>query len=456
MEIKFDKRNYRKHSDSNKRKIKKSLQECGAGRSVLVDADDTLIAGNGVFEQAQAMGIPTRVIETDGTELVVVKRTDLRTDDDKRKLLAMADNSTSDNVEWDMEMLQADFEVDGLNDWGIDVDLPVDDEELNRGGQNEKNEQAEKLIIDAWHRYCGEFVAQLDILETQGYIMQGMTPAYAQIQFLKAKYYGAKYQRKNSLIFTPMQFKTSAQKRSYYDQLIESKTKDAGIAGFRAVSNDGNLTAIFGTSYPIGGARMPLDFPVEIARDLISKYANKGRVLDPCHGWGGRLVSALLEEVEEYVGVDPSPYASEGVAKIYDTFQQYQDTKCKLIAKPYEKVADDELGGLFDFALTSPPYFDVEKYDGEETSTKLYNNFRLWVDMFYEPLICNTISRLKDGGVFALQVGSQSYDLKGEAIRICKKHRYKFDVQGKNILGTNNALHKTDEDRGETIIIISK
>jgi hypothetical protein len=46
--------------------------------------------------------------------------------------------------------------------------------------------------------------------------------------------------------------------------------------------------------------------------------------------------------------------------------------------------------------------------------------------------------------------------LKGEAIRICKKHGYKFDVQGKNILGINNALHKTDEDRGETIIIISK
>lgn len=112
MEIKFDKRNYRKHSDSNKRKIKKSLQECGAGRSVLVDADDTLIAGNGVFEQAQAMGIPTRVIETDGTELVVVKRTDLRTNDDKRKLLAMADNATSDNVEWDVDMMVQDFDAE--------------------------------------------------------------------------------------------------------------------------------------------------------------------------------------------------------------------------------------------------------------------------------------------------------------------------------------------------------
>lgn len=131
MEIKFDKRNYRKHSDGNKRKIKKSLQECGAGRSVLIDADDTLIAGNGVFEQAQAMGIPTRVIETDGTELVVVKRTDLRTDDDKRKLLAMADNATSDNVEWDFEMALQDFDEGTLNDWDIHIAKTLSEDELN-------------------------------------------------------------------------------------------------------------------------------------------------------------------------------------------------------------------------------------------------------------------------------------------------------------------------------------
>lgn len=131
MKIKFDKRNYRKHSDGNKRKIKKSLQECGAGRSVLVDADDTLIAGNGVFEQAQAMGIPTRVIETDGTELVVVKRTDLRTDDDKRKLLAMADNATSDNVEWEDNLLTDDFGLDVLDDWDIKLKEQKESKDLS-------------------------------------------------------------------------------------------------------------------------------------------------------------------------------------------------------------------------------------------------------------------------------------------------------------------------------------
>lgn len=127
MKITFDKKNYRKHSEQNKKRIRKSLTECGAGRSVLVDKDGCLIAGNGVFEQAEKMGIPMRVIETDGTELVVVKRTDLRTDDDKRKLLAMADNATSDNVEWDDVAINADFGVETLQDWGIVVDFEVDE-----------------------------------------------------------------------------------------------------------------------------------------------------------------------------------------------------------------------------------------------------------------------------------------------------------------------------------------
>lgn len=122
MQITFDKRNYRKHSEQNKKRIRKSLTECGAGRSVLVDKDGCLIAGNGVYEQAEKMGIRTRVVETDGTELVVVKRTDIGTDDPKRKTLAKADNATSDNVEWDIPMLLEDFSVEELSDWGIRSD----------------------------------------------------------------------------------------------------------------------------------------------------------------------------------------------------------------------------------------------------------------------------------------------------------------------------------------------
>ena len=126
-EIKFDKRNYRKHDKKNKSLIKKSLEKFGAGRSIVVDAEGEIIGGNGVYEQAQKLGLKTRVVETDGSELVVVKRTDLKTDDEKRKALAVMDNSTSDTSEFDMELLTADFSVDELEDFGIE--LPEDEEE---------------------------------------------------------------------------------------------------------------------------------------------------------------------------------------------------------------------------------------------------------------------------------------------------------------------------------------
>lgn len=121
MAIKLDRRNYRKHDDKNKNLIKKSLEECGAGRSIVVDAEDEIIAGNGVFEQAQKLNIPVKVVETDGSELVVVKRTDLKSDDERRKRLAVMDNSTSDNSEFDLVMLSEDFALDDLAVMGIEM-----------------------------------------------------------------------------------------------------------------------------------------------------------------------------------------------------------------------------------------------------------------------------------------------------------------------------------------------
>ena len=131
MEIKFDKRNYRKHDKRNKSLIKKSLEKFGAGRSIVVDAEGEIIGGNGVYEQAQKLGLKTKIVETDGSELVVVKRTDLKTDDEKRKALAVMDNSTSDTSEFDLELLTADFSVDELEDFGIE--LPEEKEENESG-----------------------------------------------------------------------------------------------------------------------------------------------------------------------------------------------------------------------------------------------------------------------------------------------------------------------------------
>ena len=122
-DLKQDKRNYRKHNQRNLDLIKKSVKEVGLGRSVVIDNENEIICGNGLVSTLDK-NTPVKIIETDGSELVVVKRTDLATNDEKRKQLAIMDNSSSDSSEFDFELLSADFDYKILADWGIDIEVP--------------------------------------------------------------------------------------------------------------------------------------------------------------------------------------------------------------------------------------------------------------------------------------------------------------------------------------------
>ena len=117
--IRFDKKNFRTHSSRNKELIRKSLEEYGAGRSILLDSEGEIIAGNGVLEQANELGIPVRVVETDGTELIAVKRNDLNTNSSKRKKLAFADNAISDRVTWNFPNLESEFTVEEIKQFDV-------------------------------------------------------------------------------------------------------------------------------------------------------------------------------------------------------------------------------------------------------------------------------------------------------------------------------------------------
>jgi DNA modification methylase len=167
-DIKFDKHNYRKHSAENQKLIKKSLEETGFGRSVLIDSENCLIAGNGVVSQLPK-NTKIKVVETDGTEMVVVKRTDLKTADKKRKELARNDNATANNVEWEQEELKQDFSLDELKAWGIE-ELPAIETELEEVKEDEVPEQVETKCKrgDIWqlgeHRLmCGDSTVITDV-----------------------------------------------------------------------------------------------------------------------------------------------------------------------------------------------------------------------------------------------------------------------------------------------------
>lgn len=148
-EIKFDQRNYRVHDDKNKRIIRKSLKNCGAGRSVLLDNDNVLIAGNGVYEQAKELGLKVRIIESDGTELIAIKRTDLSTEDDKRKALALADNHSSDTSFFDVELVVEDFSAADLDLWEFAIDASDVSQWVEAPDENTSN-YTRKIVVPTY------------------------------------------------------------------------------------------------------------------------------------------------------------------------------------------------------------------------------------------------------------------------------------------------------------------
>ena len=142
-----DGRNARRRTDRSSALIKESLQRYGPARSVVIDENNMLIAGHGTVEGAKALGInKVRVIETDGSELIAVRRTNWS--EDQKIGANLADNRTSDLSEWDQEMLHRLSEDHDLSPWFDEGDLaeliPSEDLEELSEAQN-KLEDASKL-----------------------------------------------------------------------------------------------------------------------------------------------------------------------------------------------------------------------------------------------------------------------------------------------------------------------
>jgi len=115
-DLKSDHKNARKRTDRSAKLIAESLQRFGAARSIVIDEENRILAGNGTIEGAKAAGIKNvRVIETDGTEIIAVKRTGLT--EDEKIGLALADNRTSDLSDWDKDMLQQLSEEHDIAPW---------------------------------------------------------------------------------------------------------------------------------------------------------------------------------------------------------------------------------------------------------------------------------------------------------------------------------------------------
>ena len=126
-----DNKNFNKGNEFGESLIEKSFSKFGAGRSILIDKNNRIIAGNKSTQKfAEGGGEKIVVIETDGNTLVAVKRTDIDLDTPEGRELALADNATAKaNIVFDAELIEAEVGEAVCEEWGIETSTELEAEE---------------------------------------------------------------------------------------------------------------------------------------------------------------------------------------------------------------------------------------------------------------------------------------------------------------------------------------
>lgn len=152
-----DNKNFNKGTQFGDHLMDESLRRFGLGRSILIDKNNRIIAGNKTAEKAADIGFTdVVVVEVDGNQLVAVKRKDIDLDSAKGREFALADNATGKaNLCFDTDLIMQEAEKFDFDpeDWGVPMEQPEEEQQ-----EDGKKEISTKLIVE-----CGD-VSKLSLL----------------------------------------------------------------------------------------------------------------------------------------------------------------------------------------------------------------------------------------------------------------------------------------------------
>lgn len=275
-------------------------------------------------------------------------------------------------------------------------------------------------------------------------------PVEAAVEYGRLLHGDRKVGQQISLLFNPhrLNIKTKSSKQS----IFQATRDDSWVSGlarsmlWMQQHKKSSQTRLFDLAMQLGvnGVQYVNEFPPCVMREMCKRYGlgPDSRVLDPCAGWGGRMIGASAV-VNRYVAFEPSTLTHTGLKRLKAFIRTMRPTfRAAIYCLPFED-ADLSDETPFDFACTSPPYYNTEEYSAEETnSLNRYKSFEEWVIGFYVPMIAKTLDALKPGAAFVLNIGSRVYPLaatlKEHFNATCKIRRVDGEINNGGGLRRNN------------------
>ena len=364
-----DDKNFNKGSEYGNSLIEKSFRKFGAGRSILIDKNNRIIAGNKSVENAAAIGMEDlQIVESDGKRIIAVKRMDIDLDTPEGRELALADNATAKaNIVFDAELIVAEVGEVVCEEWGVEL----------------KDEEHESLTNPK--KLSDRFIIPpFSVLDTKQ---------------------GAWQQRKNYWLSLGIKSEIG---RDSMALNFSSGIKDSSVvsgSGLNWSESTKDMVA------KIAGKSDGVSIFDPVLCELAYQWFNvpNGKILDPFAGGSVRgIVAAKLGF--EYLGNDLSEKqiianrsnATEVLkeAELYPTWTNGDSLNIDTIAKGYKA----------DMIFSCPPYADLEVYSEakEDISNMPYKQF---IEV-YNQIIKKSCDQLKEDR-FAVFVVGDVRDKKG-------------------------------------------
>ena len=356
-----DDKNNNKHTAYGMDLLEKSVNKVGIIESITVSNDDKIISGNARHEIiGKNFTKEALVIETDGTQPIIIKRTDIESDTKQFYEASILANTTSKkNIDFDMEVIDSlavEYDIDVV-DLGVDI--------VDYGSTEEQQERLSnpKKLSDRF------IIPPFSVLDTKQ---------------------GAWQQRKNYWLSLGIKSELGRENNSL------------GLANIKDYDYE------YKSAYDISNGTSIFD---PVLCELSYQWFNvpKGKILDPFAGGSVRgIVASKLGF--EYLGNDLRKEQIEanrinanevlGDAELYPVWTDGDSLNIDKIADGYEA----------DMIFSCPPYADLEVYSDakEDISNMPYKEFL----SVYRDIIRKSCALLKDDR-FAVFVVGDVRDSKG-------------------------------------------
>lgn len=141
-------------------------------------------------------------------------------------------------------------------------------------------------------------------------------------------------------------------------------------------------------------------FKITNALQIYKKFKPKIAILDPFCGFGGRMVAAMLENIN-YIGIDLNKDLQPKYQTLLNDFREKTISKTDLIFMDSNVV--DYSKCKYDMVFTSPPYENIEIYKHSEKKSH-----EEW-GKFYKEVFQKLWDNLQIGGTYIININENIY-----------------------------------------------